>query len=391
MLLHLQFKTGCLKAVLVENMKKSMHGKRITRLRQSLAAMDIDTAWIIQPENRRYLSGFKAEDAQHTESSGSLIINKSRCVLVTDSRYATEAEESAIDFEVKILKQGVVEELPELLSQFQTKQLGFEADYLTWGLHRQLSEKIETLPSLVRLVPLNGVVEELREVKDDKEIKALEASADLISAILDKVIAQLQPGLSEKEAAWRIEDFARKAGAEGLSFPSIVASGPNSALPHAVPTDRKLREKEPIVLDVGVKLDGYCSDMTRTIFLGQPGTDFKEIYMIVRQAQLSALKEVRAGVESAYPDAVARQVIGDAGFGEFFSHSLGHGVGLATHERPRLGPMKPVKLKTGMVVTVEPGIYIPGKGGVRLEEMVVIEEDGPRVLTKSNNFYNFIS
>jgi Xaa-Pro aminopeptidase len=229
----------------------------------------------------------------------------------------------------------------------------------------------------------------MREVKDSEELKALEASADLISEILDEVISGLRPGLTEEDVAWQIQGLVHESLAESLSFPAIVASGPNGALPHAVPTQRKLRNKEPVVLDVGVKLNGYCSDITRTVFLGEPAPEFRKIYQIVRQAQVTALGEVKPGVDSNHPDAVARQVITNEGFGEYFGHALGHGVGLATHEGPRLGPRDPVKLTKGMVVTVEPGIYIPGKGGVRLEEMVVIEENGSRVLTKANNLYDF--
>ncbi len=351
--------------------------------------MPSDTAWIIQPENRRYLSGFKAHDTQFTESSGSLLINETHLVLATDSRYTTEAEKETVDFQVQTLKKGLLEDFPALVTRVETENLGFEEGYLTWGLHRQVSESLETLSPPIGTLPLNGVVEEMREVKDAMEIKALKASADMLSEILNEIIATLKPGITEKEVAWQIEGLAREAGAEGLAFPSIVASGPNSALPHAVPTDRKLRGKEPIILDVGVRLDGYCSDITRTVFLGEPGPEFRKIYRTVRQAQLTALKEIMPGVASNHPDTVARQTISDAGFGEYFSHALGHGVGLATHERPRLGPLKPTELKKMMVVTVEPGIYVPGKGGVRLEEMVVIEEDGPRILTKNKHFYDF--
>ncbi|MCD6295524.1 MAG: aminopeptidase P family protein [Deltaproteobacteria bacterium] len=372
-------------------MDKSIFRKRIKSLRQNLAGMDCDTAWIIQPENRRYLSGFTAEDSQFTESSGSLLINETLCLLTTDSRYTLDAERDAVDFEVQTLKRGLMEGLPGLLKRMGTKNLGFEGAYLTWGLHRELSERLlEDLPS-IRLMPLNGIVEEMRVVKDEPEIRTLEASADLMSGILDKVIAGLGPGMTEKQVAWQIEGLVRESGAEGLAFPSIVASGPNGALPHAVPTDRKLEKGDPVILDVGLRLNGYCSDMTRTVFLGDPSPDFMEIYRTVREAQTTALKEVRPGVMSNHPDAIARQIINDAGFGDYFGHGLGHGVGLATHERPRLSPLKPAELKKGMVVTVEPGIYIPGKGGVRLEEMVVIEADGPRILTKAGNFYNFTS
>jgi len=210
-----------------------------------------------------------------------------------------------------------------------------------------------------------------------------------MSRILSEIIDTLEPGTTEKKVAWQIENLAREGGAEGLAFPSIVASGPNSALPHAVPTDRKIRTREPITLDVGVTLDGYCCDMTRTVFIGGTTPKFKSIYGTVRRAQLAALENIRPGVKSILPDSTARDIIRDAGFGEFFGHSLGHGVGLATHERPRLGPEKPVTLKEGMVVTDEPGIYIPGEGGVRLEEMVVIEKKGARVLTKDKHFHEF--
>jgi len=372
-------------------MNKSAFSKRVAALRERLKKLPCDTAWIIQPENRRYLSGFKAEDNQLTELSGSLLINKTQAVLVTDSRYSLEAEKEVIDFEVHTIKQGLIEGFPEMLKRMGTEKLGFEEDHLTWGLHRQLTEALGALSPPVSLKPLKGLVEEMREIKDNLEVKALEASADVMSEILDTVIRGLKPGLTEREVAWQIEALAREAGAESLAFPTIVASGPNSALPHAVPTDRTLKTKEPIILDVGVRLDTYRSDMTRTVFLGEPEPALKNIYMTVRQAQLAALKEVRPGVDSCHPDAIARQIINDAGFGEYFGHGLGHGVGLATHERPRLAPQKPVKLKKGMVVTVEPGIYIPGKGGVRLEEMVVIEADGPRILTKNNHFYDFKS
>ncbi|MBC8457578.1 MAG: aminopeptidase P family protein [Deltaproteobacteria bacterium] len=372
-------------------MKKEIYNKRIALLRQILADKSCDTAWIIQPQNRRYLSGFKADDMHLTESSGSLLINKTQCVLVTDSRYFLEAQREAAGFEIHTLNQGSIEGLPELVKSMGTIKLGFEEDYLTCSLHRQLTERFKALSSPIELVPLNGVVEEMREVKDTVEIKAMEASAVMISAILEEIIAGLKPGLTEKDVAWKIEDMARKAGAESLAFSPIVASGPNSALPHAVPTDRKLRRKEPIILDVGVRLNGYCSDMTRTVFLEKPDSELRKIYMTVRQAQVAALKEVHPGVDSNHPDEIARQIIRDAGFAEYFGHALGHGVGLATHERPRLGPLKPKELKKGMVVTVEPGIYMPDKGGVRLEETVVIEDDGPRILTKNNHFYDFAS
>jgi Xaa-Pro aminopeptidase len=226
-------------------------------------------------------------------------------------------------------------------------------------------------------------------VKDPEEIRAIGASARLISEVVEEVVRETRPGMAESEVAWRIQGLAREAGADGLAFPSIVASGPNGALPHAVPGDRRLEQGEPIILDVGVRLGGYCSDMTRTVFLGEPSSEWKRIYMTVREAQLQAMGEVRPGVKSDHPHGVARQVIDRAGYGNHFGHALGHGVGLATHEAPRLSPVKPTELREGMVVTVEPGIYLPGKGGVRLEEMVILEPQGVRVLTTNRQFYDF--
>ena len=370
-------------------MEASSFRNRITFLREELDRLSVDTLWILQPENRRYLSGFKATDGQLTESSGSLLITKEESLLVTDSRYTTEAEHEAVDFEVVTLKKGFVEGIPNLLSRLGTRNLGFEETHVTWGAHHELARAFRKLSPPIRLTPLKGLVENMREVKDADEIRVMEASAALMSRILSEIIDTLKPGTTERKVAWQIENLAREGGAEGLAFPSIVASGPNSALPHAVPTDRKIRTREPITLDVGVKLDSYCCDMTRTVFIGGATPKFKRIYGTVRRAQLAALENIRPGVKSILPDSTARDLIRDAGFGDFFGHSLGHGVGLATHERPRLGPEKPVTLKEGMVVTDEPGIYIPGEGGVRLEEMVVIEKEGPRVLTKDKHFHEF--
>lgn len=369
--------------------KKSPFHQRILLLREKLDRLPFDTLWVLQPENRRYLSGFKATDGQLTESSGSLLITKNSLILVTDSRYTTEAENEAVDFDVITLKKTFTESFPEVVSKLGTKVLGFDENHVTWGVHHELARKLRKLSSPVRLAPVKGLVEKMREIKDPVEIRTMTAAAALMSDILAAVIKKLKPGKTEKQIAWEIEGLAREGGADGLAFPSIVASGPNSALPHAVPTDRKIRKKEPITFDVGVKIDGYCCDMTRTIFLNGATSRFSRIYATVRKAQLAALEQIKPGIKSTVPDSTARQIISDAGFGDYFGHSLGHGVGLATHEGPRLGPEKPVELKQGMVVTDEPGIYIPGHGGVRLEEMVVIEKNGARVLTKNDHFYDF--
>ncbi|RJR28998.1 MAG: aminopeptidase P family protein [Desulfobacteraceae bacterium] len=370
-------------------MKKETLKNRIRTLRVKLKRLQQDTIWILQPENRRYLSGFKAQDLLFTESSGSLLITEKSALLLTDSRYTLEAEKEAVDFEVVTLKKGLIESLPAILSDLGTRHLGFEEGYVTVEAHKSLVKGLRKMRTRPKLTPLNGLVEEMREVKEPEEIRLLKASGDLMSRILADVIPGIKPGRVEKEIAWEIEERARQGGAEGLAFPSIVASGPNSALPHATPTTRKIREGEPITLDVGVRVEGYCCDMTRTIFLGKPRPEFAKIYRIVREAQVAAMEKVLPGAESTAVDATARDMIRDEGYGEYFGHSLGHGVGLEPHERPRLGPRNPVELKEGMVVTVEPGIYLPGKGGVRLEHMVAITRQGPRILTRDNHFYDF--
>ena len=373
-------------------MNESIYAQRAAALTQSLRLSvenACDAAWIIKPENRRYLSGFSPEDGQFTESSGSLLINGANRLLVTDSRYTLSAENEAVGFKVHTLKRNFLEDIPVFTKNFGLRNLGFEEDYVTWELHRKTALKLAGLSPPAVLTPLNGVVGAMREIKEDGEVQALENAADMISEILDEVISGLRPGVTEKDVAWQIEGLARDACADGLSFPSIVASGPNSALPHAVPSSRKIKPQEPIILDAGVRLNRYCSDITRTVFLGNPDDDFKTIYRTVRQAQLAALKQIHPLIKSTQVDAVARDIIGDAGFGEYFGHGLGHGVGLATHEGPRLGPRDPVELKIGTVFTIEPGIYIPGKGGVRLEEMVVLEAGGPRILTRNDHFYDF--
>ena len=362
-------------------MNNFKYSNRLNDLKAKLLKIDIDAVWIIQPENRRYLSGFKATDGQLTESSGSLIISHDQALLLTDSRYTTEAENESTGFEVITCKKGLVGILPSILEKMNVRKLGFESEYMLWNTCNKLKEKISNDTSPVELIPLSGIIEEMRTIKQPEEVEAIKKSAQLMRKVLLQVINELKPGQVERDLAWKIETILHEQGADRVAFPPIVASGPNSALPHAVPTNRKIKENEPVIFDVGAMIDGYCSDMTRTVFAGEPSPYFKKIYNTVREAQVSALKSIRVGMKSTEADSIARNIIQKAGFGDFFGHSLGHGIGLAPHEKPGVGPLRPEILKEGMVFTVEPGIYIPGKGGVRLEDMVILEKDGPRVLT----------
>jgi Xaa-Pro aminopeptidase len=368
-------------------MDKAFHKQKLAHLRRLLDRRSADTLWVVRPENRRYLSGFEARDAALDETAGYLLVTRDQALLVTDSRYTTEAENQVVDFDVITAGKDFVDTLPGLLERLGTRTLGFDPDYLIWGLHRRVSRTLKTMSPAVRLQPVKGLVEGMREVKSAEEIQAMERASDLMGEVLDEVVPRMRPGRTEKEVAWEIMALAREAGAEGMAFDPIVAAGPDGALPHAVPSDRKLRAGEPVVVDVGVRVDGYCCDMTRTVFPGgsDPEEPFRTVYGIVRRAQLEALEAVRPGVETTVPDGRARGVIREAGYGDFFGHSLGHGVGLAAHENPRLAPRRPVKLRQGHVVTVEPGIYLPGRGGVRLEEMVVVEKTGPRILTRAGH------
>jgi Xaa-Pro aminopeptidase len=233
-----------------------------------------------------------------------------------------------------------------------------------------------------KLVPTEGVVESLRAVKDDTELGYVERAAALADAALEEILLTVRPGISEKQLAWQLESFMRQNGSEPLPFDVIVASGPNSALPHAKPTDKAILPNEPVVVDIGARVHGYCSDISRTICLEDDNT-FHRIYDIVLAAQLTAMVTLKAGLNGAQADQLARTVIDQAGYGDAFGHGLGHGVGLAAHEEPRLGPSSADMLADGMVFTIEPGVYVSGWGGVRIEDTVVLQQGKVQPLTKA--------
>ena len=363
--------------------------ERLKILREQFDSNGIDAIWIFNQENRRYFSNFKAEDLLCGETAGSLLISRTNAVLLTDSRYETEAKEQAVEHEVFIYKKGVAEGLLAVAENEHIRSLGVEENSISLGRYNKLSRCISETAKTIELMPVAEIAEQMRIIKDANEIRLMEKSADTISFIIDTVIGEIKPGISEKEIARRIGFLAEEAGAECMAFPSIVASGPNAALPHASPTNRLVTKGDPVTIDIGVKLEGYCSDITRTIFIGEPSRELKNIYNVVRKAQLAGIAAVLPDVESGYPDMVAREIIKDSGYEKYFGHGLGHGVGMAVHEAPRLASKQTTILKEGMVVTVEPGIYIPGLGGVRLEETVIIEKNKPKIITKSNAYYDF--
>jgi len=278
--------------------------------------------------------------------------------------------------------------LPGLLTaagDLGEKRLGFEPADLTFLAYRILRKVVTGLPAeqRPRLVATTDLVEELRGVKEPGELAAIQAAIDLGDAAFDNVAARMEPGWTEKQAAWEIEKYMREHGGEAVSFETIVAGGPWAAMPHAYPRDRALEQGEMVVIDMGVRLDGYCSDLTRTLFLGRPDDQFKKVYDIVLGAQLTAEELVQAGMSGVEAHNLAHRVIEEAGYGENFGHGLGHGVGLAVHELPSLARTSKDVLAEGMVVTIEPGIYITGWGGVRIEDMVVIQNGRARVMTRA--------
>ena len=357
----------------------------LERIRRSLKRRQLDAILVTQPENRRYLSGYTARDHAINESAGVLLIPcEGEPYLLTDSRFHLQAESEATGFMVKLYPRGLFPLLRSLLKSRKIKRLAFESHYFlhsTAQILAALTEKIK-----VELVPLTGFVEELRLVKDAEELARIERAVLLNEEVFQEVYRTLRPGQTEKEVALKIETAMRIKGASAPCFDTIVASGPNAALPHAVPGERALREGETIVIDMGLILEGYCSDMTRTVVLGTPDAKTVSLFRLVRKAQLAGLNSLRAGITGQVVDKIARSIIERAGLGERFGHGLGHGVGLNVHEGPSLNYRNRKPLVAGMVVTVEPGVYIPEWGGIRLENMAVIQESDCRILNQDTTF-----
>ncbi len=346
---------------------------RLTKLREALTTEGLDAILITQPGNRRYLSGF-------TGSAGVLLISQDQAILATDFRYHEQVEKQAPDFRLAKITDKFKVLLPELVHQVEAKRVGFESAHLTVDQHQEWQEVAEGF----ELVPTKELVEGIRAVKDEDELSKIRKAIALADEAVSHIAGFIEPGMTEKEVAWELEVFVRTHSAEKVAFDLIVASGPNGAMPHATVSERVIRAGEPIVIDLGAMVDGYNSDLTRTICSGRPDDRLKQIYDIVLEAQCTAEQSIRPGMTGKQADGIARQVIEEAGYGENFGHGLGHGVGLAVHEKPGVGRLSEDVLEPGTVFTVEPGIYLPGWGGVRIEDIVVMREDGVEVLTQAS-------
>ena len=367
---------------------KNLIENRLLQIRKSLYDNNLDTFMVLVEENRRYLSGFTGEDTQFDESAGALFITDTELVLATDSRFELQAAKEAPHFEVFCYKEGLVKSLPDLLKRLQTKRLGFEGIRLSYSQYKKISEQLNADNLQVEFVDTENLVENLRLIKTEAEIEATQKALAIAESIFRDFAYTITPGMTEKEAAWILEKGMRESGADSLSFPTIVAAGPNSALPHAIPGNLQFKAGEPILFDWGAKLNGYCSDISRTLVIGEPDDTFKKVYQTVLEAQHKAIDAIRPGMSSKAVDGIARSHIDKMGFKSKFGHGLGHGTGLAVHEAPRLSPLKDSTLEPGMLFTIEPGIYLPGWGGIRLENMAVVRADGVEVLNslETTNF-----
>jgi Xaa-Pro aminopeptidase len=340
---------------------------RVDRLVELLAERELDSLLVTNLFNVRYLTGF-------TGTNGAAIVTPEERLFFTDFRYLEQAREQAPDFE----RIEASREMLDALAKRLRGRAGFDDEHLSVGMHRKLSEK---LPDGVELVPAGGLVERLRAVKDEAEIAAMSAAAELSTAAYHSLRELGLAGRTERDVALELVRFMEDEGAEAPSFPPIVAAGPHGARPHAEPRDVEIPRDTLVVIDMGARVDGYCSDCTRTIATGSLTEDVLEVYELVRRAQVDALGAAVAGAECRAVDAVSREPIDAAGHEEHYGHGLGHGVGLEVHEGPRLGKTAEGSLEAGNAVTIEPGVYLPEQFGVRIEDLVIVTEGEPRILT----------
>jgi Xaa-Pro aminopeptidase len=349
----------------------SFYESRLESVHKLLNAHEADGILFTSLENIRYLSGF-------TGSDGAVVVTSQKSFFLTDSRYWTQAEAEIKGSEIVHYRKKV-EGIASLLSDLQLKRIGFESPALTVALHRSLAEK---LGSDARLLPFEDEIKNLRAVKDPGELALLRKTIEIASGALDHALTITREGVLEKDVAFEMEFFMKRNGAESLAFDIIVASGPRAALPHGKASDKRISRGDLILFDYGAAFDGYHSDETCTVICGSPGAEQEKVYQIVKDAHDRAIESVRPGIPIHEVDAAARDYIKECGYGDYFGHGLGHGVGLAVHEDPPINAENKGIIQEGMVFTVEPGIYIPNWGGVRIEDMVRVTSNGAEVLTR---------
>jgi Xaa-Pro aminopeptidase len=345
--------------------------EKLDKLRANLSIYGIDGILITSPFNRRYLTNF-------TGSAGVVLISADQAQFITDFRYVEQASNQCQGFEIVKFSGSIPEEVAKQANKLGIKKLGFEEDYLTFSSFKAYEKEVEA-----ELVPITGLIEKLRLIKTDAEIKILKVAADIADAAFKHILEFIRPGKTELEVSNELEFFMRKAGATSSSFDIIVASGHRSALPHGVASEKVIESGDFITLDYGAYYNGYVSDITRTVAVGEPDAKLKEVYEIVLEAQLKGMAGIKPGMTGKEADALTRDYITEKGYGDYFGHSTGHGIGLEVHEGPALSTRSDIVLEPGMVVTVEPGIYIQGLGGVRIEDDTLITKDHNEAFTHS--------
>jgi len=356
------------------------HKGRQQRLREALSVQHFDALLVTHLPNVLYLCGF-------TGSSGALLLTGTKRVFITDGRYTEQARAEVRSAQIVIARQGPLAAAAAWLSTRQEKgrrassKIGIEGEHMTVAARSRLAG---ILPSSFRLREAPPLVEQARMVKDEEEMACIRSAVLLGARLFDRALEVIRPGFREAEVAAEMEYAARKAGAEAMSFETIIASGERSALPHGRASQAAIPGQAFVVCDFGVILSGYCSDMTRTVYMGRPSEEAREVYQAVKQAQQAAVDAVRPGISVGEVDHAARKSLQKSGLAKYFTHSTGHGVGLEIHEAPRVADGQTEILRPGMVITMEPGVYVPGKWGVRIEDMVVVTERGCEVLTPTS-------
>ena len=351
-------------------MEKGFAERRLENFRSRLAEKGIQAALLTKRESYIYMSGF-------TGTSAYLLITQDQAVLVTDFRYTEQATAQAPLYRVVQYSGSLMAALNDLLKEMKVSVLGFEESDVSYERYLEFKEKL----AIGEFVPLGGIVEKLRLVKDTDEIEIMQRAVDIADEAYAHILEYIRPGVAEIEIAAEMEYFMKRQGASGASFDIIVASGKRSSMPHGVASEKKIELGDAVTLDYGALYHNYCSDITRTVFVGEPDPELKRIYGIVLEAQMKSLDGAHRGLTGREVDDIARSLIAGYGFGRNFGHGLGHGVGLEIHEEPRFSPSGNTAMENGMVITVEPGIYVPGQGGVRIEDIIVINDEKPHILT----------
>ncbi|WP_026689305.1 M24 family metallopeptidase [Alteribacter aurantiacus] len=344
---------------------------RLEKLRAKLSEQKIDGLLITSASNRLYMTGF-------TGSAGIALVSETGATFITDFRYTEQANEQAKGYDIVQHTGPIHEEVAKQAKNMGIKTLGFEKDHMTFGTYETYKQAIEC-----DLVPVSGLIEKLRMIKDEGELKIIREAVEIADAAFSHIQSYIRPGVKEIEVSNELEFFMRKRGAVSSSFDIIVASGYRSALPHGVASEKEIGRGELVTLDFGAYYKGYCSDITRTVAVGEPNDELKKIYNTVLEAQLKGMEGIKAGITGIQADALTRDYIKEKGYGEYFGHSTGHGLGLDVHEGPGLSFKSNTVLEPGMVVTVEPGIYVAGVGGTRIEDDTIVTEDGNECLSKS--------